>query len=315
MGERYQEALNRIPAPGAGCHAALLGAANMGVIAGLSDGQIFGDIRASIPAGDRRVSDREITDAISKARREVIPSTPSTAYKPTPRPTPRPLIDGQATRNKLIQAGDGAGQADLWELSPIRPDWEPGYHDAVAVLSLYDDAEWLYLGDQYGKEVKPVSEWRGIIEGRQVAPMPHIMPNPVDGQAHDIGNGKTSFRCDDAVKSFRYAIVEFDTLTKPEQFAFWYSILTKKLLDVAVLLDSGGKSIHGWVRVTLPDRQAWEHEIGTRFYGAQGVMTSMGADRACRNPSRLSRLAGHYRAEKKNWQTLLYLNPKREAAQ
>jgi hypothetical protein len=117
------------------------------------------------------------------------------------------------------------------------------------------------------------------------------------------------------VCSFRYAVVEFDILSKPEQFAFWYSIITKKLLDVAVLLDSGGKSLHAWVRVNLQDRAAWDHEIGNRFYGEQGVMTVMGADRACRNPSRLSRLAGHYRAEKKNWQALLYLNPKREAAQ
>jgi hypothetical protein len=102
--------------------------------------------------------------------------------------------------------------------------------------------------------------------------------------------------------------VEFDNLSKPDQFAFWYSVITKKLLDVALLLDSGGKSIHAWVRVNLTDRIAWDREIGNRFYGEAGVFTTMGADRACRNPSRLSRLAGHYRAEKSNWQTLLYLN-------
>ena len=36
-----------------------------------------------------------------------------------------------------------------------------------------------------------------------------------------------------------YVVVEFDNLPKPEQFAFWYSIISKGLLDVAVLLDSG----------------------------------------------------------------------------
>jgi hypothetical protein len=306
--ENYQEALNRIPPPGAGCHGALLGAANLGIIAGLSDGQIHEDLRRSIPAGDRRVSDKEIMDAIVKARREITPHSAGGPYHPAPRPAPRPLIDGDATRRKLITAGDGATDADIWELSPIRPDWEPGYQDALAVLSLYSADEHLYLGSQYDTTVKPVSVWREEIEHRQEAIWPHIMPNPIDGDAHDLGDGKTSFRCDAAVSAFRYAVVEFDNLSKPEQFAFWYSILSKKLLDVALLLDSGGKSIHAWIRVSLADRDAWNREVCIRFYGPTGVMTALGADRACRNPSRLSRLAGHYRAEKSNWQTLLYLN-------
>ncbi len=308
-GERYQAALHRIPAPGAGCHAALLGVANVGIMAGLSDTEILADIRASIPPGTRQVPDREIMDAITKARREVTPGATATGYRPARRQVARPIIDGQATRTKLIRTGDGAGPADISELSPIRFDHAPGYRDALMVLSLYDAAEHVYVGDQYGREVKPVSAWRGMIEGRQAAPWPNIMPNPVDGQAHEIGDGKRSFRCDAAVCAFRYAVVEFDTLPKPEQFAFWYSIIHGGLLDVAVLLDSGGKSLHAWVRVNLADRAAWDVEVGTRFYGPDGVFTALGADRACRNPSRLSRLPGHYRAEKAKWQTLLYVNP------
>ena len=310
--DRYREVLHRIPPPGAGCHAALLGAANVGIMAGRSDGEILSDIRANIPAGTRRVPDREIMEAIAKARREVTAGTTTGYYRPPSRPAPRPLIDGMATRSRLIRTGDGAGPADLWELSPFRPDYPPCYRDALAVLSLYDAAEWLYLGDQYGKTVKQVSEWRGQIERGQVAPWPHIAVNPFDGQAHDIGDGKTSYRCDAAVNAFRFAVVEFDALSKPDQFAFWYSIIHEKLLPVAVLLDSGGKSIHAWIRVDLPDRAAWDREIGTRFYGDAGVFTAMGADKACRNPSRMSRLPGHYRAERSAWQTLLYLDPKQQ---
>ena len=311
--ENYQEALNRIPAPGAGCHGALLGVANLGIIAGLSDGQIHEDIRVSIPDGARRVPDKEIQDAITKARREITPHAAGSTYHPTYRPAPRPLIDGEATRKKLIAAGDGATDADIWELSLFKPDYEPGYQDALAALSLYDADERLYIGTQYDTGVKAVSVWRHEIESRQEASWPHIMVNPVDGNAHDIGDGKTSFRCDAAVSAFRFAVVEFDNLSKPDQFAFWYSVLSKKLLDVALLIDSGGKSIHAWIRVGLADRDAWNREVCNRFYGEAGVFTAMGSDRACRNPSRLSRLAGHYRAEKSNWQTLLYLNPSRGA--
>jgi hypothetical protein len=101
-------------------------------------------------------------------------------------------------------------------------------------------------------------------------------------------------------------------LVKPDQFALWFTIISKNLIDVALLLDSGGKSLHAWIRVNLPDRAAWETEVGKRIYGPQGVFSCMGADRACRNPSRLSRLPGHYRAEKANWQSLLYVNPVKE---
>ena len=121
-----------------------------------------------------------------------------------------------------------------------------------------------------------------------------------------------SFRCDAAVSSFRFVVVEFDSIPKLDQIAFWYSIASKKLLDVAVLLDSGGKSIHAWVRVNLSDRATWDTVIGTQFYGPKGVFTLMGADKANRNPSRLSRLAGHFRQEKESFQTLLYLNPQKE---
>lgn len=308
--EKYKSALAAIPQPGMGCHTALLGAANSGIMAGLSDGQIFEDIREAIPAGVRRVPDREITDAIAKARREMIPyMTTKPHHRQMARPTPKPLIDGPATRAKLIQAGAEAGPADLWELSPVRPEDKPSHRDALAILSLYQDEEHLYIGSPYDKLVRSAAEWRRIIDRRNEAPWPHIMPNPVDGHAHDLGNGKLSFRCDAAVSAFRYAVVEFDNLPKPEQFAFWHSIISKGLLDVAVLLDSGGKSLHAWIRVNLPDRATWDKEIGTRFYGPGGVFTTMGADKACRNSSRLSRLPGHFRREKDAFQTLLYLKP------
>ena len=307
---KYQEALHRIPPPGAGCHGALLGVANLGAIAGLSDGQIHDDIRGAIPAGDRRVSDKEIRDAVTKARREFKPNAPLASYTPTYRPAPRPLIDGPATRAKLIQDGRGATEADIRELSPTAFDPEPGHHQALAVLdALYDGEERLFLGDTYGRTVKAISEWRQEIQTRLKASYPHIAPNPVDGIAHDIGTGKPSFRCDAAVCAFKYAVAEFDSLNKPDQLAFWGAVISKKLLNVALLMDSGGKSIHAWIRVDLPDRNAWEKVVGGQFYGEAGVFTAMGADRACRNPSRLSRLAGHYRTEKASWQRLLYLNP------
>ena len=58
---RYNDALRNMPSPGGGCHAAILGIANMGVLSGLVPETIFQDIRRTIPSGKRKVSDEALT--------------------------------------------------------------------------------------------------------------------------------------------------------------------------------------------------------------------------------------------------------------
>lgn len=310
--DRYEASLKSIPSPGAGCHSSLLAAANLGIMAGLSESRIVGDIRLSIPPGKRRVSNREIEDAVSKAAREVTPIADQTSHaRPfTRRPPPPPKpFDGPAYRRKLIDRSAGCTEAELWEASPCRIDWEPGPWDALAVLSkLYASSDVLFVGGVYDRQVQTVQAIiDGILKGAAVPP--HVIPNPLDGKAHETSSGgKPSFRCDTAVKSFRFAVVEFDDLPKPDQICFWFSVIVGGLLPVAALIDSGGKSIHAWLSVHLPDADAWQREIRDGLYHPEtGRMTLLGADRACQNPSRLSRLPGHKRGEK--WQRLLYLAP------
>lgn len=71
--KQYQARLASIPPPGGnGCHPALLGAANWGSMAGLDPAAICKDIRRSIPAGSRRVPDREIKEAVDKAVKALV---------------------------------------------------------------------------------------------------------------------------------------------------------------------------------------------------------------------------------------------------
>ena len=84
MLQRFEDACHTLPAPGDGCHAAILGAANYGVLAGLADAEILAALRIAIKPGARRVPDREIQDAIAKARRDR-PATPAWTGRVTPR--------------------------------------------------------------------------------------------------------------------------------------------------------------------------------------------------------------------------------------
>lgn len=114
---RYKKALEQLPAPGYGngCHGTLLSIANLGAFAGLLPETIFDDIRAAIPQGQRKISDREIVDAINKAL---------TGYHNgsfTPKPKTKPIVrDGKAALQKIIEQSDISDEADLKELSPIR---------------------------------------------------------------------------------------------------------------------------------------------------------------------------------------------------
>lgn len=306
----YEESLRTIPAPGGGCHTYLMRVANLGALAGLTATTIESNIRAHIPHGGRRVPDKEIVDAVRKALTECRALSDRPRYTPSRRPQkPSPPFDGKTYMQSLLARGDGAGVADLWELSPFRIDWEPGPLDSITLLeSLYTPEDCLFIGGVYDKSVETVERQLTRIRAGNVAA--HIIPNPVDGKQHASASGEPSCRCDHAVIDHRFCVVEFDVMPKPDQLAFWYSIIAGQLLHVACLIDSGGKSIHAWLRVNLPDATAWDHHIRHGLYHPDtGRMTILGADRACQNPSRLSRLPGHYREEKGNWQRLLYLNP------
>jgi hypothetical protein len=303
--EKYRKALGEIPAPGGGgCHTSLLGAANLGIMAGLTDGQLLPDIRANIPQGKRNVPDNEITAAIKRARMDCQPFDGATDYRPPQCAPPKPIEEAKPEYLQyLIEKGKGQTEADFWEASPIRLYDDPAQDARLLLETLYRPDDMLFIGERFSKEVRPAAEWIKHIVKHGTKGLPHIIPNPVTGQQHPDKSGKLSFRCDNAIKDFRYAVVEFDNLSREDQLAFWKAIP----LPIAALIDSGGKSIHGWIEVgNVQTTEQWEQLIENKLY--KHYLIPLGVDPACRNEARLSRLPGHFRSEKGNWQKLLYLN-------
>ena len=93
-------------------------------------------------------------------------------------------------------------------------------------------------------------------------------------------------------------------MPRVDQLRFWGGYTAA---PIVALVDSGGKSIHAILKVDAPNREAWERDIEQGLFSR--VLVPLGCDAACRNEARLSRLPGHYRAEKNAWQKLLYLDP------
>lgn len=302
---KYSERLQSISPPGGnGCHLDLLGVANLGVISGLDAQTIHDNIRNSIPPGKRRVSDMEIDDAIRKALtdhngQKVIPFIKKS----------KPQFDGTKARTNIITKGS-MGEADLFDLSPVRISWGPE-EDAVRFLeTIFQPADKLFIGERetpgvIGENIRTRDEWINFFNaGGSAGPL--IIINPLSGKEGKTKDGKGSCRCDDAVQSYRHCLVEFDNLSMEDQVRFWCNIK----LPVKALIHTGGKSIHAWVdvskltKVDTPDE--WQSNIKIRLY--EEILKPMGVDGACSNPTRLSRLPGCLRQETKQYQKLLWLS-------
>ena len=109
--------------------------------------------------------------------------------------------------------------------------------------------------------------------------------NPMDGKGMKNAN----------VTEYRYALVESDTLDVEKQNA----LIRELELPVAVLVHSGGKSLHAIVRIDAPDYTEYQKRVNYLYSICQ--KNGMEIDRQNKNPSRLSRLPGCSRGEKKQY--------------
>ncbi|MGC9977182.1 MAG: hypothetical protein ABSC57_10835 [Syntrophales bacterium] len=305
--DRYSDNLTNPVAPGSGCHSWIMSTANLGVIAGKDPHEIQDDIRRSIPAGTRRIPDREIHDAINKALADY------NGGNYVPRPRPAPLVkDGNAALQKIISQTKIHDEADLWEASPLRLSGEPGDDAALLFETLFKPDDLIFVGERHdtgiiAETIRTAGEWKTHFkDGGKTAPF--IIVNPLNGiPAHTKSSDKTTLRGDGNITSFRHCIGESDTLSREDQICFWSAVK----LPVVALIDSGGKSIHAWLNLAklgeVETLEQWQAKIKGRLYDR--LLVPLGIDGACSNPARLSRLPGHYREEKKAWQRLLWLSP------
>ena len=287
--ENYRAALAACPPPGGGVHAWMLGAANHAAAAGVDAAQAVSEIGA---AASRRPRPGEVQDAVARAYREAgarmgpgaLPAPPS-----RPKPIPAPLAAAD-----FIRRGNGAGETELWEASPVRMGWGDDWRlDAVALLrALFLPRELVFCGDKFGKTVRERDEWIDRFMGGEPIP-PLLCANPLKPGGGMTAGGKPSPRCDDAVAVFRHAVAEFDGMPLAEQFAFW---MGWGLDAVTAVTFSGSKSLHVLLRVEAASREEWGKAVRGGLYARR--LIPLGCDGACANPARLTRLAGARRADK-----------------
>ncbi len=114
-----------------------------------------------------------------------------------------------------------------------------------ALCHVFDPNDLVCAGPNvWSAEVRLLKEWATDAEHMQF-----VCPNPMRGRYAERRDGKRSVRCQDNVLTRRHLIAEFDTphRTKEEQ-AKLLTVLGS-VMPLWLVVDSGGKSLHGWFRV------------------------------------------------------------------
>ena len=168
------------------------------------------------------------------------------------------------------------------------------YHPAGSGAYTRTAGELLDLIDRHGKKDRPFG-W--IVADYDPAAGAWIRFNPLDGQGVN----------DENVAAWRYALVESDNMSIEKQ----YSTIQALELPVALLVHSGGKSLHAIVRIDAKSKNEYREKVNLLYEVCEA--NGLKVDPNNKNPSRLSRLPGVRRGD--NMQYIVGRNMGRESWQ
>lgn len=213
----------------------------------------------------------------------VIPRAPATTPKPeakryqvNPSATvPDPIADG--TR-ELLRAAFHQGEGVRICIARTGEDGREVPKDAGVVLSR---EEWLSKLDTAGGDPNKflrTADKNGIF----------VSINPLK-----VGGSR-----DQDVTAFRHCLLEFDEISLQEQ----WNLLQQSRIPATVIISSGGRSIHAWVKVDAKDRAEYDKRVQLLY----AHFAEYRPDEKNKNPSRFSRLPNCVRFDRR--QELLAVN-------
>ena len=321
---KYRERLAWLAGNVGGRNDSLLGLCNCGVRAGRSDGQMEREIIDA--SGTPPLTEKEVRRAIAAARYNAYSSAvqpqraPKPNWGPTPKPAP-PIGDGASTFvDRMIAQGEGATGKTLIQASPVPIPPEPRMQTACFLGAMYEETDYLFCGEQYhegkiGKNVLMANHWiQGINIFNSNISYPLLIANPLTGKNALTKEGKPSPRCAASVKWHRYALVEFDAMPLNDQCAFWAGVIATGTLPLRSLVYSGGKSLHGLIQIDASDRAQWDKQMEILLFATcnPNAPKDRQSDHACRDPNRMTRLAGSWRRDTGKRQRLVWLAAPRQ---
>lgn len=225
-------------------------------------------------------------------------------------------------RNLLAGLDADKGAPDwVRELSPCL-DWlgqPPEAQTAAFIRAAFRPDELLFIRKAKqgtvaapGVNIRTAADWLNLIEHGKSIGGECVTVNPLTGKEGKTRNGKPSFRSHDCFADFPFALIEFDAMPLPMQYAFWRGfILTHKLAPALVSVAfSGNKSLHGLLNVGCSTLLEWQ-AVRNRLIGlfAADDDARFRIDTEALAIDKAVRLPGIVRPDTHKAQELLYLNP------
>jgi len=194
---------------------------------------------------------------------------------PTPAELPDPILDGARVL--------------------LRTCFAPGEGVRIVPARLNDDGREVPDGD--GPTLSR-EEWLRKLDARAGDPNGIWRCNERTGIYVAVNPLRVGGSRDADVTDYRHALVEFDGLSQEEQ----WNLYLQTNLPCAVVVLSGGKSVHAWVKIEAKDRAEYDARVKVLFEH----FAPYGLDAKNKNPSRLSRLPNCVRFNRR--QELLAVN-------
>jgi len=212
---------------------------------------------------------------------------------------------------RLIEAGqDISTTGALRELSPMKIccDTDPlarRIQSELQLLLLFGRSDIVQIRhnkDDKSADLRTANDWM-----RSEAFGEIVRPNPFTGIQGNTTDGRPSFISKDCIAAFRHMVFEFDNMTLEDQCRFWAGFIRRGKLPLVSLTYSGGKSLHGVVRVDAPDAETYQNyrkQIIERY--ACDPEPRYNLDIQALTPLTGCRLAGVVRKDTGKVQELLY---------
>ena len=237
--------------------------------------------------------------------RRYVRTEPTAPKQPTDRV--RRLIE----LGKDVATMEALRELSLAEIVPGTTETARRVQGETMLQLLFGRADWVHIrrvkADNRpaapGVSLRPMRDWLSVTGGFGEI----VRPNPFTGGLGMTGEGKPSFACLKTIAAFRHMVFEFDEMPLADQCRFWAGVIRRGALPLVALTHSGGKSIHGVVRVDAPDAETWARyraEIVRRY--AADPDRRFRLDAQALNPLTGCRLAGAVRRDTGAVQELLF---------
>jgi len=287
-----------------------------GKAAGLTAEEIIEDARA-----------HGVTDRDGDIRRmyngsTVTPNASRTAYarfggrSRKPKPPERKTSPNEV--RDMIAWGQAVGtSADLMAMSPTPTADLRGIDAARAqIAAMFAPDDLILVGTmKHGvdeRNLRRASEW---LADPNLTAWEQVKINPFTGEQAEGGSKGLTRIGEKCLARYPLMLLEFDELPLADQVRFWAGMVFHEMPVVAVIY-SGGKSLHGLIRVGAADERTWcaRRDHAKALYCADPD-PAYRADGQALRPAAGVRLAGAVRQDTARAQRLLYLDSEAGIAQ